>query len=157
ASGVWSASVFIQAALAGASFYGLHDRAHPANAALNVYRSSDGTWFLLVLYPDKIPPIAKAIGREDLLTDPRFSDAAKMAEKRPQLTAILDEIFRSKPMSHWNEVLNGVHAVFGAVREPTEVINDPQLRANDIVVPLQGAGDKLTETISSPIQIHGTS
>ena len=157
ASGVWSASVFIQAALAGASFYGLHDRAHPANAALNVYRSSDGTWFLLVLYPDKIPPIAKAIGREDLLTDPRFSHPAKLAENRPQLTAILDEIFRSKPMSHWNEVLNGVHAVFGAVREPKEVINDPQLRANDIVVPLQGAGDKLTETISSPIQIHGAS
>ena len=157
ASGVWSASVFIQAALAGARFYGLHDRVHPANAALNVYRSSDGTWFLLALYPDKIPPVAKAIGREDLLTDPRFSDPAKLAENRPQLTAILDEIFGSKPMSHWNEVLNGVHAVFGAVREPKEVINDPQLRANDIVVPLQGAGDKLTETISSPIQIHGTS
>ena len=157
ASGVWSASVFIQAALAGASFYGLHDRAHPANAALNVYRASDGTWFLLVLYPDRIPPIAKAIGREDLLTDPRFSDPAKLAENRPQLTTILDEIFRSKPMSHWNEVLNGVHAVFGAVRGPQEVINDPQLRANDIVVPLQGAGDKLTETISSPIQIHGAS
>jgi formyl-CoA transferase len=157
ASGVWSASVFLQAALAGASFYGLHDRAHPANAALNVYRSSDGAWFVLVLYPDKIPSVAKAIGREDLLTDPRFSDPAKLAENRPQLTAILDEIFGSKPMSHWNEVLNGINAVFGAVREPKEVINDPQLRANDIVVPLQGAGDNLTETISSPIQIHGTS
>jgi len=41
------------------------------------------------------------------------------------------------------------------VREPKEVINDPQLRANDIVVPLEGAGDKLTSTISSPIQVHG--
>ena len=36
-----------------------------------------------------------------------------------------------------------------------EVINDPQLRANDIVVPLEGAGGKLTSTISSPIQVHG--
>jgi crotonobetainyl-CoA:carnitine CoA-transferase CaiB-like acyl-CoA transferase len=43
AAGVWSASVSIQAALCGASFYGLHDRAHPANAGLNTYRSSDGT------------------------------------------------------------------------------------------------------------------
>ena len=39
--------------------------------------------------------------------------------------------------------------------EPQEVINDPQLRANDIVVPLEGAGGKLTSTISSPIQVHG--
>ncbi|HTR22400.1 MAG TPA: hypothetical protein VMI10_00330, partial [Terriglobales bacterium] len=28
-------------------------------------------------------------------------------------------------------------------------------RANDIVVPLEGAGEKLTWTISSPIQVHG--
>jgi len=41
------------------------------------------------------------------------------------------------------------------VRGPEEVVNDPQLRANDIVVPLEGAGDKLTSTISSPIQVHG--
>jgi formyl-CoA transferase len=44
---------------------------------------------------------------------------------------------------------------FGAVRGPQEVINDPQLRANNIVVPLEGAGGKLTSTISSPFQVHG--
>jgi formyl-CoA transferase len=68
---------------------------------------------------------------------------------------MLDEIFGSQPMSHWYEVFNGVHVPFGAVREPQEVVNDPQLRANDIVVPLEGAGEKLTSTISSPIQVHG--
>jgi formyl-CoA transferase len=35
------------------------------------------------------------------------------------------------------------------------VINDPQLQPNDIVVPLDGAGGKLTSTISSPLQVHG--
>jgi crotonobetainyl-CoA:carnitine CoA-transferase CaiB-like acyl-CoA transferase len=155
AAGVWSASVFIQAALSGANFYGLHDRTHPANAALNTYRSSDGTWFVLVVTPDKVHTILKALGREDLLTDPRFSDAAKLAQNRPQLTAIFDQIFSSQPMSHWYEVFNGVQITFGAVREPHEVINDPQLRANDIIVPLEGAGENLTSTISSPIQVHG--
>src|ERR1700751_1060085 len=155
AEGVWSASVFIQAALCEANFFGLHDRAHPANAALNVYHSSDGTWFVLVVTPDKVPAVLKAIGREDILTDPRFSDAAKLAQNRPQLTAILDEIFGSQPMSHWYEVFNGVQVTFGAVREPHEVMNDPQLLANNIVVPLEGAGEKLTATISSPIQVHG--
>ena len=41
------------------------------------------------------------------------------------------------------------------MRGPEEVINDPQLRANDMVVPLEGAGGKLTSTISNPIQVHG--
>jgi formyl-CoA transferase len=73
----------------------------------------------------------------------------------PQLTAILDEVFAAQPMAHWYKVFNDVHVTFGAVRGPQEVINDPQLPANDIVVPLEGAGGKLTSTISSPIQVHG--
>jgi crotonobetainyl-CoA:carnitine CoA-transferase CaiB-like acyl-CoA transferase len=155
AEGVWSASVSIQAALCGAKFYGLHDRKDPANAAFNVYRAADDTWFVLLVMPDKLADVAKAIGRPDLLTDPRFSDPAKLATNRPQLTAILDEVFGAQPMAHWYEVFNGVHVTFGAVRGPQEVIDDPQLRLNDIVVPLEGAGGKLTSTISSPIQVHG--
>jgi crotonobetainyl-CoA:carnitine CoA-transferase CaiB-like acyl-CoA transferase len=157
AGGVWSASVSIQAALCEAKFFGLHDRMHPANAALNVYRASDDTWFLLIVTPDKLPAVAQAIGRPDLLADPRFADAASLAQYRPQLTTILDGIFSSKPMSHWYEVFSSVHVTFGAVRGPQEVIEDPQLRENDIVVPLEGAGGKLTSTISSPIQVHGVS
>jgi crotonobetainyl-CoA:carnitine CoA-transferase CaiB-like acyl-CoA transferase len=155
AEGVWSASVSIQAALAGAKFYAPHDRKNPANAGLNVYRASDGTWFVLLIMPDKVAAVAKAIGRPDLLTDTRFSDPAKLMANMPQLTAILDEVFAAQPMAHWYEVFNGVHVTFGAVRGPQEVIDDPQLRANDIVVPLEGAGGKLTSTISSPIQVHG--
>src|SRR5256886_9403429 len=76
---------------------------------------------------------------------------------RPPLPSILDQVFGAKPMAYWYEVLSGVHVTFGAVRGPQEVINDPQLRMNDIVVPLEGAGGKLTSTISSPIQVHGVS
>ena len=54
AEGVWSAGVSIQAALCEAKFFGLHDRRNPANAAMNVYRTSDGTWFVLIVTPDKV-------------------------------------------------------------------------------------------------------
>jgi crotonobetainyl-CoA:carnitine CoA-transferase CaiB-like acyl-CoA transferase len=109
----------------------------------------------LVATPDKVPAVLKALGREDILTDRRFLNPTKLEQKRPQLTAMRDEIFGSQPMSYWYEVFNGVHVPFGAAREPQEVANDPQLRANDIVVPLEGSGEKLTSTISSPIQVHG--
>jgi crotonobetainyl-CoA:carnitine CoA-transferase CaiB-like acyl-CoA transferase len=120
-----------------------------------VYRAKDGTWFVLLVTPDKLAAVAKAIGRPDLLTDPRFSDPVKLTANMPQLAAILDEVFCTEPLAHWYEVFNGAHVTFGAVRGPQEVINDPQLRANDIIVPLEGAGGKLTSTISSPLQVHG--
>src|SRR5499433_4508412 len=125
AEGIWSASVSIQGALSGAKFYGLHDRKNPANAAFNVYRSSDGTWFVLIVTPDKLAAVAKAIGRPDLLTDARFSDPAKLVANMSQLAAILDEVFAAEPMAHWNEVFGGVHVTFGAIQGPQEVINDP--------------------------------
>jgi crotonobetainyl-CoA:carnitine CoA-transferase CaiB-like acyl-CoA transferase len=155
AEGVWSASVSIQAALCDAKFFGLHDRTHPANAALNVYRSADDVWFVLIVTPDKVATVANAIGRADLLTDARFSEPARLMQNMPQLAAILDEVFGSQPMAHWYEVFNGVHVTFGAVRSPQEVISDPQLHMNEIVVPIEGAGGKLTSTISSPLQVHG--
>ena len=155
AEGIWSASVSIRGALCGAKVFGLHDRRNPANAALNVYRAADDTWFVLIVTPDKLAAVAKAIGRADLLSDPRFSDPVKLVANMPQLTTILDDVFGAQPMTHWYEVFNGVHVTFGAVRGPHEVIDDPQLRVNEIVVPLEGAGDKLTSTISSPIQVHG--
>jgi crotonobetainyl-CoA:carnitine CoA-transferase CaiB-like acyl-CoA transferase len=155
AEGVWSASVSIQAALCGAQFFGLHDRKNPANAALNLYRTADDVWFVLIVTPDRLEAVAKAIGRADLLVDPRFSDHSKITANMPQLTAILDEVFAKQPMAHWYEVFNGVHATFGAVRGPQEVIKDPQLELNDIVVPLEGVGGTLTSTVSSPIQVHG--
>src|SRR5262245_22576276 len=106
AEGVWSASVAIQAALAGAKFYAPHDRKNPANAAFNVYRAADGTWFVLIVTADKLAAVAKAIGRPDLVTDSRFADPAKLIANRPQLTAILDDVFAAQPMAQW-------YAVFG--------------------------------------------
>jgi len=41
------------------------------------------------------------------------------------------------------------------VKAPSEVVDDPQLRANDIVVPIEGAGGNITSTVSSPMQVHG--
>jgi crotonobetainyl-CoA:carnitine CoA-transferase CaiB-like acyl-CoA transferase len=155
ASGVWSASVAIQAALVGAKFPPQHDRTHPANAAMNVYRASDGTWFVLLITPDKFVAVAKAVGRPDLLTDPRFSSPAQILANMTPLAAIFDELFGAQPMAHWHSVLGGLNVTFGEVRGPQEVINDPQLAENEIVVPLEGAGGKLTSTISSPIKVHG--
>jgi crotonobetainyl-CoA:carnitine CoA-transferase CaiB-like acyl-CoA transferase len=155
AGGIWAAGVYIAGALAGGTFYPLHDRQSPSNATLNPYKASDGSWFMLVVTPDKLKALAIGIGRPDLITDPRFSDAAKQATNAAQLRAILDDVFAKQPMQHWREVFDKAHITYGAILEPAEVVNDPQLRANNIVVPLEGAGGKLTSTISSPMQVLG--
>jgi len=154
AAGVWSCGVFVQGALCDATFFPLHDRLKPPNALINTYRASDDIWFVLVLTPDHWPSLAKGIGRPDLLTDVRF-DPGKLAANSADLTAILDQVFVSQPIAHWQEVFDQGHITYGIVHAPSEVVKDPQLKENDIVVPLEGAGGNLNFTISSPIQLHG--
>lgn len=155
AEGIWACGVSIQAALCGATFYPLHDRKNPPNATMNVYRTLDDSWLMIVMTPDRWPALANGLGRPELVMDPRFADPKGRAANAAQLTAILDEVFGSSPMAHWHEVLNQAHVTFGVVREPSQVVEDPQLRANDIVVPLEGAGENLNLTISSPLRVHG--
>jgi formyl-CoA transferase len=155
AEGVWSAGVHVAGALAGGTFYPLHDRLNPVNPFMNPYKTAEGRWFLLVVTPDKLPALANSIGRPDLLTDPRFSDPIKQSANGAQLRQILDDAFAKQPLPYWREVFDKAHITFGAILEPAEVINDPQLVENEIVVPLEGAGGKLTSTVGSPMQIHG--
>jgi crotonobetainyl-CoA:carnitine CoA-transferase CaiB-like acyl-CoA transferase len=155
AQGVWSGSMYVQAALAGANFYPLHDRKNPPNAIFNVYRTSDDQWFLIVVQNKDWPALAAAIGRQELLLDARFTDDAKRAANAAALTEILDVIFASQTIDHWRQAFDQAHITYGIVKSPQEVTTDPQLLANDLIVPLEGAGERLKLTVSSPLKVHG--
>lgn len=155
AEGAWSCSMYIQAALSGAKFFPQHDRKSPPNAILNVYQASDCHWFLIVVQAKDWPVFAKAVGQLDLASDARFADEKAREANAAQLTEILDALFTAQPLSHWREAFDQANITYGVVRHPSEAITDPQLLANDIIVPLEGAGENLKYTVSSPIKVHG--
>lgn len=155
--GIWSCAMSVQAALCRATFYPLHDRTNPPNAIFNVYQTSDERWFLIVVRPNEWPSLVSALGREDLREDTRFKDDAGRAANAGQLTDILDKVFASQPLAHWHEALERGRITYGIVRTPTEVVTDPQVLANDIIVPIEGGSDRLKLTVNSPLKVHGVS
>jgi crotonobetainyl-CoA:carnitine CoA-transferase CaiB-like acyl-CoA transferase len=154
AEGVWSAGSFVAGALAGGKSYGLHNPTAPTNPLMNPYQTSDGRWFLLVAQPAQWPALTRTIGHPELLEDPRFVTREGFAEHSAALTALLDDAFASQPLAHWKEALDQVRITYGVIQTPEETAADPQLRANEIVVPLEG-DPAVTETISSPINVRG--
>jgi formyl-CoA transferase len=155
AEGVWAAGSFVAGALAGGRTYGLHNPGAPTNPLINPYLASDGRWFMLVASPPHWPGLARAVGHPELLDDPRFADQGSMAEHSAELTELLDATFGSRPLAHWQDVLERARITCAVIQTPEEAAEDPQLRANGIVVPLQGDA-ALTETIGSPIALRGT-
>jgi crotonobetainyl-CoA:carnitine CoA-transferase CaiB-like acyl-CoA transferase len=154
AAGIWAAGNFVAGALAGGTSYGLHNPTAPTNPLMNPYQSSDGRWFLLVATPPHVPGLAQALDRPDLLEDPRFAGPQGIAENSAALTELLDTAFRSQPLAHWTEVLDKARITYGIIQTPEEAADDPQLRANDVVVPMRDVSD-LAETVSSPLTVRG--
>ncbi len=156
AEGAWAAAAWIEGALNGASFYGPHDRARPPNALLNPYRTSDDRWLLLVAVQTKDwPGFVKAVNLPALLDDPRFSDAKLRAANAAALVAILDPVFATEPLAHWKRVLDEGRVIYGVVQIADEIIHDPQMLANGILVPLADDPTGSARTVNSPVQVDG--
>jgi len=153
--GIWASAVLVQAALCDAKFYPLHDRKNPPNAIFNVYQTSDNRWFLIVMQPKDWPALPPAIARPELVSDPRFADDAARAKNSAQLAAILDQVFIAQPLAYWQGAFERARITYGVIKTAAEVTTDPQVLANEIIVPIEGGGEHLTRTVSSPIKIHG--
>jgi formyl-CoA transferase len=154
ATGVWATGTLVSAALAGGKPYELHDRKAPVNAMTNSYQSAEGRWIMLASKQSAWPALANAIGRSDLLADPRFSDVKAIGQHAAELAAALDAEFRSRPLGYWKLLLDEARIPYGVIQTPEEAANDPQLREADIVVPIEGATD-IEYTVNNPLTLRG--
>jgi len=123
---------------------------------LNPYRTSDDRWILLVAaQPKDWPGFAQAINRPELLTDPRFADAQTRAAHAADLVEVLDPMFASRPLAEWKRILANGRVIFGVVQIAEEIVNDPQMLANEILVPLAEPSASATHTVNSPVRVEG--
>ena len=154
AEGAWAASTWIEGALNGARFAEQHDRKRPANALLNPYRTGDQRWLLLVAAQDKAwHGFVQAMRLPALLADPRFSTNELRVSNAADLVALLDPAFADAPLDHWREVFDAAGVIYGVVQSFDEIIRDPQMLANDILVPMTGVDGVATHTVNSPLTL----
>jgi formyl-CoA transferase len=155
ANGAWATAMWLQAALQGAKFTGPIDRHHPPNALFASYRTQDNRWVMLAFVEEDKdwPAFAQAIERSDLLADPRFADAKGRHGNSGAFVAELDRVFSAHPLAHWKTVLDAAHLPYGVVQIPEEIVNDPQLLANQILVPIVDGGANPRLTVDSPVVI----
>jgi crotonobetainyl-CoA:carnitine CoA-transferase CaiB-like acyl-CoA transferase len=100
---------------------------------MNSYRTADGRWFFFTgLEADRhIDAVCRALGRVDLLSDPRFADAAAIRRNRNEVIALLDEILAEETLEVWVERFDRAGVWWAPAQGPAEVLDDPQLAAND--------------------------
>jgi len=158
-NGAWANAILIQAALSGATFVPRPPRERALNALLNLYQCRDGRWFVLTLLREEREwgRLARAIGREDLLTDARFATMAARHANSTALVKVLDEVFAGKDWPEWRGILEAHRITFGPMARITEPGDDRQMVAAQTIVPLEIPERPGMRTVMSPIQVSGQS
>lgn len=158
ANGLWTASSSLSCLLAGGSTLARPDPSQPTNALLNHYQTRDGRWLLLVILHQKKhwPNLLKALDREDLLNDPRFTDIKQRNTNARLLGPVLAETFKTRDLDEWRERLQAKKLTFSVLATMDEVIDDPQVLANDMLIDIEGHNYGRGQAVNSPFWLEGS-
>ncbi|MFQ6030731.1 MAG: CoA transferase, partial [Dehalococcoidia bacterium] len=113
------------------------DRAAARNPLWNFYQCRDDAWIAFSMNQSDryFPFLCRAIQREELLDDERFTSMEARTENRRELVAILDAIFITKTREEWAEIFDRAEGIiWERVQDVGDLPNDPQVIANHYLV-----------------------
>jgi crotonobetainyl-CoA:carnitine CoA-transferase CaiB-like acyl-CoA transferase len=124
------------------------------NPIVNRYLTKDGRLVQLVMLQAVRfwPELLAAIGRPDLATDERFSTAEAMFEHRVDATRLLDEIFATRTLAEWKDVLAHIKGVWSPVQQGLDLYDDPQVVANGYLGNATTADGTPFQLVTNPVQ-----
>jgi crotonobetainyl-CoA:carnitine CoA-transferase CaiB-like acyl-CoA transferase len=128
------------------------------NPLVNRYKTKDDRWIQLVfLQPDKFwAGFCERIGLPELATDPRFVPSSNLIANAAEATAIVEEVFASHDLAHWQEVLRDEPGVWGVLATPRETLNDPQVEPNGYIVTNHDDHGGEYGIVAAPVQFNET-
>jgi crotonobetainyl-CoA:carnitine CoA-transferase CaiB-like acyl-CoA transferase len=119
------------------------------------FRTADG-WITVACAKQKFwERLCVALGREELLDDPRYVDFSARNRNREELLSILRDDFLRRSTDDWLEVLSQAGVPHGPVYEVAEALTDRQAQAREDVVELEHPQLGAVRQVASPLRVSG--
>ena len=129
---------------------------HPTIVPYESFRASDGD-FVIAGGNDEIwRRLCNVIGRPELADDPRFRTNADRSTRYHEIKAELERILKTKTRDAWVRDLTQAGVPCGSVRDIRAVLDDPQIRAREMVCDLDHHALGNTRVINSPVKMSDT-
>jgi len=114
--------------------YGEEPENEHLSALNNIYETKDGKRISLgVLEENFWRNFCKAIGREELLEDPRFSSHSERRTHTGELLLTQKIIISERTLEEWERVLDWRQVPYAPVYDMKEALNDPHLKARGLL------------------------
>jgi crotonobetainyl-CoA:carnitine CoA-transferase CaiB-like acyl-CoA transferase len=114
-----------------------------------VYPAADGWLSVGALEPQFWAALCDALGRDDL-----SGDGFAMGERRAEVIAELESLFRTKTRSEWMDSFEGRDVCVGPVNDFSEAFADPQVLHREMVVETEIPGAGPWKHIGNPLKMR---
>lgn len=104
-------------------------------APRNVYQSSDNKWVALTgSTQDMAQRLFRAIGREDMVDDPKFVDNSARLDNVEELDAIIQDFIGQQTLVENLDFFEGAQVTVGPVYDPSDFENDIHVKERGVLV-----------------------
>ena len=122
------------------------------NPVVNVYRTKDDRFVQLVYLQSDVhwPDLCAALGRDDLVRDPRFATADARATNSVECQEELDREFARRTYDEIRVVLDAAGGIWSPIQDASALLADPQVHANGYLRQIDAIGGPL-QVVANPI------
>ncbi|HXU91481.1 MAG TPA: CoA transferase [Methylomirabilota bacterium] len=129
---------------------------HPYMVPFQALPASDGAVYVAVWRDSLWRPFCEAIGRPALADDARFVTRQARLERRAELTALLEPVFREATVAEWMARLEARDVLCVPVNDYADLPGDPAVRATGMLVEEEHPRAGRIRTLAPPIRFSAT-
>jgi formyl-CoA transferase len=130
----------------------------PMQSQTYAFSASDGLPFAIHLSsPQKFwEGLCKAVGRPEMIDDPRFNTRPNRRKNYLELNQTFSEFFKEKPRAYWMERLEENDVPHTPVYNLAEVFQDPQIKHMGLEIKIERPEKPTIRTVKFPIDYSET-
>ena len=127
---------------------------HPSLVPYQSFPASDG-YFILACANDGLWERAcRAVGRAELLEDPRFKTNTDRVAHRAECVELFSQLFQTDTVAHWVELISDAGVPCGPINRVSDVVNDPQVQARNMIAEMPHPDVPNLRVPASPIKLN---
>ena len=128
------------------------------NPLVGTYKTEDGRFLALTCLQGfhYWPAACRVMGREDLITDERFTSHERLSANADAAREILTAVIAAAPLAEWRERLADFDGQWSFAQDSLEAVSDPQVVANGYVGGTETAAGVPFQLVTTPVQFGGT-
>jgi crotonobetainyl-CoA:carnitine CoA-transferase CaiB-like acyl-CoA transferase len=129
---------------------------HPMVAPYGLFRAADGEIAVAASHDEIVRRFLAVLGLEDLLQEPDFADNEARMRNREQINVHINARVERDTVANWIERLNAAGVPCGRIQDLAEVMADPQVLAQEMVLDVPHPGHGTVRMTGFPVKMDAT-